>query len=139
MRIPGGPGVRWDAGVSEGDEVSLFYDPLLAKLIVHGADRGEAIARMRRALRELEVVGIETSVPFHRRVLEEPDFMGGEVDIRYIELHPAVLAGSVTDDQARAAAVAVALLEDERRARRSVGRLAGPTHGSRWRGRGWRD
>ncbi len=138
LTVPGGPGVRWDAGISEGDEISLFYDPLLAKLVVHAPDRPGAIARMGRALRELEVVGVETSTGFHRRVLAEPDFIAGEVDIRYIERHPAVMALEPEAAQRRALAVATALLEDERRRRRSVSRLSnrGP---SRWVDRDWRN
>jgi acetyl-CoA carboxylase, biotin carboxylase subunit len=71
--------------------VGLFYDPMLAKLIVHAPTREEAIDRMKRALGELRVVGLDTSVPFHLRVMDEPDFRAGRLDIRYLENHEAEL------------------------------------------------
>ncbi len=74
LRFPSGPGVRVDSGVVEGDTVSGAFDSMIAKLIVTGADRPQAIARARRALAELEVVGIPTVVPFHRAVLEDEAF-----------------------------------------------------------------
>src|SRR5438034_110312 len=60
LRVPGGPGVRWDGGIEEGNEVTLHYDPLIAKLIVWGETRAVALERMRRALRELTIVGIRS-------------------------------------------------------------------------------
>ncbi|HET9982658.1 MAG TPA: acetyl-CoA carboxylase biotin carboxylase subunit [Longimicrobiales bacterium] len=141
LDVPGGPGVRWDGGIEEGYEVSLYYDPMLAKLIVHAPDRPTAIDRMRRALSELRVVGVETSAPFHRRVMEEPDFRAGTLDIRYLEKHPELLAPPTDGEELRAAALAAALLEEELRQRRAVRRIAGDGAGaapSRWRGLGWR-
>ena len=73
-RQPGGPGVRVDSGVEEGSVVSEHYDPLVAKLLVVGADRADALARLRRALDELEVGGIQTTLPFDRWLLDQPDF-----------------------------------------------------------------
>jgi acetyl-CoA carboxylase biotin carboxylase subunit len=119
LEIPAGPGVRWDGGVVTGSEVGLFYDPMLAKLIVHAPTRETAIARMRRALGELRVAGVETSVPFHLRVMEEADFRAGDFDIRYLETHEEeVLNPSPAEGALRAAAVAAALLEHERRQHR---------------------
>lgn len=74
LRFPGGPGVRVDSGVVEGDTVSGAFDSMIAKLVVTGATRQQAVERARRALAELEVVGIPTVVPFHRAVLDAPDF-----------------------------------------------------------------
>jgi len=74
LRFPAGPGVRVDSGVVEGDSVSGMYDSMIAKLVVTGATRTQAIERARRALAELEVVGIPTVVPFHRAVLDAPEF-----------------------------------------------------------------
>ncbi|HEX6941209.1 MAG TPA: acetyl-CoA carboxylase biotin carboxylase subunit [Longimicrobiales bacterium] len=139
LQVPAGPGVRWDGGIMEGFEVSLFYDPLLGKLIVHGADREAAIERMRRALAELRIVGVETSAPFHRRVMEEPDFRAGRLDIRYLEKHPGLLEAGADEESLRAAALAAALLEEEERQRRAVGRISvAASGGSGWRERGWR-
>ncbi|NLG60902.1 MAG: ATP-grasp domain-containing protein, partial [Candidatus Cloacimonetes bacterium] len=130
--LPTGPGVRWDGCVTEGFEVSLFYDPLLGKLIVHGDDRASAIARMQRALAELRIVGVETSVGFHERVLREPDFRAGNIDIRYVDEHPDVLQPATDEAALRAAAVAAVLLETERRRRRAVGRIASNAQRSPW-------
>ncbi len=142
LHIPSGPGVRWDGGVEEGDQVSLFYDPMLAKLIVHAPSRDLAIARMLRALGELRVVGVETSAPFHRRVLREADFGAGRIDIRYIERHPDLLNGEPNGQSLRVSALAAALLAEEERERRSVSRVDSATDGeqrrSRWRDTGWR-
>ena len=85
LRAPGGPGVRDDIGVYEGYEVPLYYDPLLSKLSAWGRDRDEAIGRMRRALSEYVVEGIKTNIPFHQRVLRDPDFLAGRVDTRFID------------------------------------------------------
>ncbi|PZR55521.1 acetyl-/propionyl-CoA carboxylase subunit alpha [Xylanimonas oleitrophica] len=90
LRWPSGPGVRVDTGVVEGDAVSGAFDSMIAKLIVTGATRAQAVERARRALRELEVQGIPTVVPFHRAVLEAEDFVpkDGEpfrVHTRWIE------------------------------------------------------
>jgi acetyl-CoA carboxylase biotin carboxylase subunit len=141
LEVPAGPGVRWDGGIAPGYEVGLFYDPMLAKLIVHGATREEAIDRMKRALRELRVVGVDTSVPFHLRVMDEPDFRAGRLDIRYLDTHEAeLLDARPAEEDLRVAALAAALLEEEGRARRSVQRMgqAAAAGGSRWRGAGWR-
>ncbi len=139
LHTPAGPGVRWDGGVQEGDEVSLYYDPMLAKLIVHAPTRNEAITRMLRALGELRVVGVETSAPFLRRVLDEADFRAGDIDIRYLETHDALFDPEPDEARLRAAAVAAALLAEESRERRTLRRI-GPDDESpsRWRDRGWR-
>src|SRR5439155_268333 len=85
LQPPSGPGVRWDAGVEAGNEVTLFYDPLLAKLIVWGDTRATALQRMRRALRELVIVGLPSSQSFHLRVMADPEFQRGDVDVTYFE------------------------------------------------------
>ncbi len=138
LEIPSGPGVRWDGGIVTNGEVGLHYDPLLGKLIVHGPDRSTAIARMRRALDELQIVGVETCVPFHRRVMDEPDFQEGRLTIRYLEQHPDVLEPAASDGGGLAAAVAAALLEERHRSERAP-RL-GDTGGRplpAWRSTGW--
>ncbi|MCG6990178.1 MAG: acetyl-CoA carboxylase biotin carboxylase subunit [Gemmatimonadetes bacterium] len=146
LQVPSGPGVRWDGGIQAGFEVSLHYDPLLAKLIVYAPTRGAAIARMARALDELVVRGVDTSAPFHRRVMDEPDFRQGALSIRYVEEHPDLLNGGGDEEVLRAAAVAAALLEDEDRQRHRTPRITasqgpGSTTPSAWRrgGRPWTD
>ncbi len=139
LDIPTGPGVRWDGGIGEGYEVSLFYDPMLAKLIVHAPTRAEAIQRMERALAELRVTGIETTASFHARVMREADFRAGHLDIAYLEKHPDLMAEPVDEATLRVAALAAALLEEEQRRRRAVRRIeTSAVGGGGWRPRGWR-
>jgi acetyl-CoA carboxylase biotin carboxylase subunit len=85
LREPGGPWVRIDSGIYQGCDVPIHYDPLLAKLIVWGNDRAEAIVRSRRALGEYTIVGVRTTIPFHRQVLEDARFSEGELDTHFIE------------------------------------------------------
>jgi acetyl-CoA carboxylase, biotin carboxylase subunit len=138
LEVPAGPGVRWDSGIAPGYEVGLSYDPMLAKLIVHAPTREQAIDRMRRALGELRIVGLDTSVPFHLRVMDEPDFRAGRLDIRYLENHEADLLNLEVDEPTLLmAALAAALLEEETRERRVSARMGGgKPGGSRWTGRG---
>jgi acetyl-CoA carboxylase biotin carboxylase subunit len=144
LTVPSGAGIRWDGGVEMGSEVSLYYDPMLAKLIVHAADRANAIARMQRALEELTIVGIETSASFHRRVLREPDFRAGRLSIRYIEEHPDLVSPQRSRAELRLAAIAAALLEEEKASRKSVPRISRSQQTSSWRdhpgerSNGWR-
>jgi len=123
LQVPTGPGVRWDGGIHAGFQVGLHYDPLLAKLIVHAPTRGAAIARMARALDELVIAGVDTSTPFHRRLMEEPDFADGVLSIRYLEEHPELLEDRVMDGGLEAMAVAAALLEEEDRMRHRATRV----------------
>ena len=139
LSIPTGPGVRWDGGVLEGSEITLHYDPLLAKLIVHGSDRRHAIDRMSRALDELVVAGVETCTGFHRRVMAEPSFRSGDLSIRYLDEHPELVGAEGSEDVLAAAAVVAALLEHEDRQRHAtprVGRAAAGTEMSAWRSAG---
>jgi acetyl-CoA carboxylase biotin carboxylase subunit len=85
FNLPGGPGVRVDTYAHDGCEVSPYYDSLIAKLMTHGRDRAEAIARMRRSLDLFVVEGIKTNIPLHRRILEEPDFLAGRIDTRFMD------------------------------------------------------
>ncbi|HEX9654419.1 MAG TPA: acetyl-CoA carboxylase biotin carboxylase subunit, partial [bacterium] len=104
MSPPGGFGVRDDNGYDAGAEVSIYYDPLIAKLIVWGRHRHETIDRMKRALREYHIHGIETSIPFCLLVMNHPQFIAGDFDTHFIEkellssLQSSLEAGN--DDQA---------------------------------------
>src|SRR5882724_4471895 len=114
LRVPGGPGVRWDGGIEEGNEVTLYYDPLIGKLIVWGETRGVALERMRRALRELAIVGIPSSQTFHLRVMDEPEFQRGDVDVTYLERAGArLLVSELPATLTRPLAVMAALLAEE--------------------------
>jgi len=88
---PTGPGVRVDAGIRPHQEISPHFDSLLLKLIVWADDRSAAIGRGRRALEELVLTGPKTTVPFHRAVLEEPDFVNGRISTGFIDEHPGLL------------------------------------------------
>jgi acetyl-CoA carboxylase biotin carboxylase subunit len=81
LRLPEGPGVRNDSGVYEGAEVPIYYDPMVAKLIVWASDREAAIARLERALSELSVEGIRSNAPLFRQILRDADFRAGRIDI----------------------------------------------------------
>jgi acetyl-CoA carboxylase biotin carboxylase subunit len=85
LRLPGGPGVRVDSHAYVGYIVPPCYDSLLAKLLVHGRDRDEAIARMQRALGEMLIQGVQTTIPFHQKVLRHPDFLAGKTSTRFLE------------------------------------------------------
>jgi acetyl-CoA carboxylase biotin carboxylase subunit len=124
LHLPSGPGVRWDGGIEAGSEVTLFYDPMLAKLIVHAPTRDLAIARMHRALNELVIDGIETSREFHLRVMEHPDFQSGDISIQWLEQRLPELTKPATPVRVETlAAVAAALLAERDRVGR--GRATG--------------
>jgi 3-methylcrotonyl-CoA carboxylase alpha subunit len=84
---PQAPGIRVDAGVATGDEVSVHYDPMLAKLIVYGASRGSAIERLRWALDHFQVLGVATNLALLRAIAGEADFAAGETSTAYLEIH----------------------------------------------------
>ncbi|MCS7219757.1 MAG: acetyl-CoA carboxylase biotin carboxylase subunit [Anaerolineae bacterium] len=85
LQEPTGPGVRVESGIYEGFEVSFHYDPMIAKLIVWGETRAEAILRMRRALREYRIGGIRTSIPFHQKIMDHTEFIWGTFDTEFLE------------------------------------------------------
>ncbi|MBF0472498.1 MAG: acetyl-CoA carboxylase biotin carboxylase subunit [Nitrospirae bacterium] len=85
LRLPGGFGVRIDTAIYQGYTISPHYDSLIAKVIVHGNNRLEAIARMIRALDEFHVEGIKTTIPFHKKVLTNPSFISGKFNTSFIE------------------------------------------------------
>jgi acetyl-CoA/propionyl-CoA carboxylase, biotin carboxylase, biotin carboxyl carrier protein len=85
MRLPDGPGVRWDGGYEEGDTVSQYYDNLIGKLVVRAPDRDRAIARMLRALRELDIQGVKTTTPAHLVLVGHPDFAAVEHSTKWVE------------------------------------------------------
>ena len=115
LHFPDGPGVRVDAGVYEGAEVSLFYDPMIAKLATWGRNRGEAIDRMRRALAEFAIAGeLTTNLEFHRWIVEQPGFLAGDFDTNFInqEYHPEKLVRG--EDPVRLAAILAAAVTAQR-------------------------
>ena len=122
LHVPGGPGVRWDGGIETGSEVGLFYDPMLAKLIVWAETRDAAIARMHRALLELTIDGIDSSRDFHLRVMEDPEFRRGAIEIQWLERRlESLISVKPPAGSTRAAAIAAALIAESERRGRPVG------------------
>ena len=123
FEAPGGPGVRWDGGIARGAEIGLHYDSLLGKLVAHGPDRAAAVRRMSRALAELEIAGVATSAPLLARIMEERDFLAGDLSTSYLEDHPALLTAPLPADAEVALAAAAALLAHRREAERAAPRI----------------
>ncbi|MDH3402334.1 MAG: acetyl-CoA carboxylase biotin carboxylase subunit [Acidobacteriota bacterium] len=140
LRLPQGPGVRNECGVYEGEAVTIHYDPLLAKLVVWGADRGQAMERLDRALSELRIEGIRTTAPLFRALLADADFRRGVVDNDMLDRKLA--AGELTPTrsalQRELTTIAAALEHLDRHGRRAARSLA---RGRRdhWRGAGRRE
>lgn len=107
LRVPAGPGIRDDGGVSAGAEVSIYYDPMISKLAAWGRDRNEAIDRLRRALDEYAVGGIKTTLPFFREIVRDAEFIEGRLDTGFItrfnerraEASAEKLAGEITAEE----------------------------------------
>jgi acetyl-CoA/propionyl-CoA carboxylase, biotin carboxylase, biotin carboxyl carrier protein len=111
-REPAGPWVRVDSGVREGDRISQYYDNLIAKLVVRGRTRDEAIRRSIRALKEFDIEGVQTTIPAHLRILERNDFADGKIHTRLVE--------DAMDFSDLAASASPAIPEDEELQERSI-------------------
>ena len=96
---PSGPGVRVDSGIRPHQEISPHFDSLLLKLIVYADNRASAIGRGRRALQEFVLTGPKTTIPFHRALLEEPDFVNGRIATSFIQDHPSLVERTRAFDQ----------------------------------------
>lgn len=109
-RIPAGPGVRVDAGVVILSEIPIYYDPMIAKLVIRGATREEAIMRARRALMEYRIAGVKTTIGFHLTVLNNPRFLAGDISTKFLlEEYPENRYHQPDDDLCERAAIAAAL------------------------------
>ena len=109
LRVPDGPYVRNDSGCYEGSEIPVHYDPMISKLAVWGEDRAAAVDRMRRALDEYQVRGIETNLPFHRRAFRQAQFVAGEFDTSFIARNAAELTPRADEGELEAAIIAAVL------------------------------
>jgi acetyl-CoA carboxylase biotin carboxylase subunit len=115
-RPPEGPGIRHDGGVFQGQRVSPHYDPLIAKLIVSGESRAQCLSRAKRAIREYRIQGISTTLPFFERLLSDPRFVSGEIDVGFVDRHWMVEMASRTSQSPELfrAALAAAAAGEER-------------------------
>jgi 3-methylcrotonyl-CoA carboxylase alpha subunit len=114
-------GARVDTGVRAGDEVSVFYDPMIAKVVVHGADRNEAARRMQSALDRTSLLGVKTNLAFLERVVRHPAFLAGDTDTGFIARHRAELVPATSELPVEALVSAAArVFLDEREAMRAM-------------------
>jgi acetyl-CoA carboxylase biotin carboxylase subunit len=138
LNLPQGPGVRNENGVYAGYTVPVHYDPMLSKLVCHASNRDEAIARMKRALMEYRVEGIETTIPFFSWIMDNDDFIQANFDTGYIDrMLPQIDFAHIADEtrvDAAIAAAAILAFEDSQR----VQVPAEQQESSRWKRRGWR-
>ena len=132
LRAPAGPGIRWDSGIETGDEVTLYYDSLLAKLIAWAPDRAQALGRMKQGLGELVIVGVATNQAFHRRLMSDSSFQKGDIDIQFLERRSDLLNPGTAPERIRDIAVAAALAEDQARQSRRPASLTDGAAGSEW-------
>jgi acetyl-CoA carboxylase biotin carboxylase subunit len=138
MIQPTGPGVRLDTGVYSGFNISPYYDSLIAKLIVRGETRGEALLRMRRALEEFKIIGIRTNIPFHQRMMYSTSFMAGQYDTRFVEERFSMDATpEVKGDLTEVAAILATLVahQQTQRAAHIIQRNERDTSNWKWVGR----
>ncbi|MDH3627220.1 MAG: acetyl-CoA carboxylase biotin carboxylase subunit [Acidobacteriota bacterium] len=142
LRAPGGPGVRFDDGTYAGYTVPVHYDPMIGKLIVWGQDRTEAISRMVRALDELRIDGLTTSISFHKQVMQDAAFIDGDLHTGFLEQHPHLLESAVNPWLDEVAIVAAAIVHLRQVESTSAQATAANTDGvSAWRwpqAKGWR-
>ena len=117
MNEPSGPGVRVDSSIFSGIEIPYFYDPMLAKLICWGADRTQAIERMKRALREYVIAGVKTNIPFHLQLLDDPRFVAGEVHTGFLDSEFKMVEPTEYTDDEHVALLVAAVMSHNRRAR----------------------
>ncbi|MBC8083835.1 MAG: acetyl-CoA carboxylase biotin carboxylase subunit [Hymenobacter sp.] len=133
---PQGPGVRVDDGFEQGMDIPIYYDPMIAKLVVHGATRAEAITRMLRAIDEFQITGIETTLAFGRYVLQHPAFVSGHFDTNFIRDHfsaDALQPAALEEDTAKLAAVLVAMLLTDKQPVIAASSGAPAATGSAWK------
>jgi acetyl-CoA carboxylase biotin carboxylase subunit len=114
LKEPTGPGVRVESSLYRGYEISLFYDPMVAKLIAWGESRAEAILRMRRALSEYRIGGIKTSIPFHQEIMDSTEFIWGTFDTGFINRRRRLTRSAAqTEEYEKIVAVVAAMIAHE--------------------------
>lgn len=113
LKEPTGPGVRVESSLYRGAEISLYYDPMIAKLVVQGDNRAEAILRMRRALNEYRIGGVKTSIPFHQDMMDSTEFIWGTFDTGFLSRRRMTMRPVASEEHERIAAVVAALIAHE--------------------------
>ena len=144
LQKPGGLGVREDSGVEAGSEVTVYYDPMIAKLIAWGSTREQAIQRMRRALNEYEIGGVKTTVPFCLWVLNHESFNAGEFDTHFVQNEfiskRVALDGKLQDqDKIQIAAALAAVLKQATNSKAPLSQKEAAISTSLWKQRGWKE
>ena len=122
LRLPTGPGVRIDTGVYEGAEITPYYDSMISKLICYGQNRAEAVLRMRRALAEYHILGVQTNIPFHQHMMDAHRFMAGNFDTNFVEQEFSMKDIEAKDEVA--AAILAAILAE--RQGEHLGKMVAP-------------
>ena len=123
-------------GSKQGMPIPIYYDPLIAKLIVYGKDRTEAIDRMKRAIDEYAIEGIQTTLPFCRFVMEHPAFTSGKFDTHFVSKYfSAEKISESTDDESEIAAVAAALVLNGNQSNKNADNNSSSTSVSKWKNR----
>jgi propionyl-CoA carboxylase alpha chain len=114
--LPEGPGIRVDGGYTEGMDVPIYYDPMLAKLVVHAATRSEAIQKMKEAIAAYDVKGVATTLPFGQFVLDHPAFVSGDFDTHFVQHYftPEKLIETQKDAAEAAALLALRLYLEQK-------------------------
>ena len=133
---PQGSGVRVDDGMTQGMDISIYYDPMIAKLVTYGKDRTEAIEKMRRAIDEYQITGVQTTLPFCRFVMDHEAFLSGQFDTRFVGLYfkPEVLQRTPSDQEMDIVAALVhQLVEGQSAAARQASPESFPQKTTQWR------
>ncbi|HEC22318.1 MAG TPA: acetyl-CoA carboxylase biotin carboxylase subunit [Chloroflexi bacterium] len=133
MTLPTGPGVRVDTGVTAGDQITPYYDPLISKLICWGDTRGEALLRMRRALSEYKIMGLKTNIPFHQNLLDSARFIGGQYDTTFVEERFSMGGGREFRPEIAAIIATLVAHEERRKAAQIVRRDGRDGQVSKWK------
>jgi acetyl-CoA carboxylase biotin carboxylase subunit len=131
---PGGPGIRVDSGVSEGFEIPLFYDPMIAKLITWGRTRDQAISRMRRALRDYRLLGIHHNIPFLLAIIQHVKFKAGELQTQFLDENEDLFEQQPKTGAKIAAVVAAVLEHQSKSTRLGAAKAAAGANGLGWKG-----
>jgi len=131
-RMPSGPGVRVDSGVVIFNEIPIYYDPMIAKMVVWGQDRNEAIGRTKRALEEYRISGVKTTIGFHRVVMDNKKFIAGDISTKFLQEEYPDNNYTLLDDNMKEKAAIAAALQTYVKERKIVIKSSDRHHQSNW-------